>query len=227
MKTRKYFAPAEIAQLFEHLKHRRLSLPNWKIKTDTLLLWLMLATGLRVSEALALRKKDLRFRKGKPSLRCKTKGGGKRTVILSAPMWQALKQYVTAKEVFRGPRANDFVFELIGRRGKMSRQGTWKRFKQYLAAAGLPKSLTLHSLRHTFASMLLARTSAPELVQHVLHHRSMEATARYLHHLSQGGTRYVEALLNVPLTDMAADALGYKITTKNSTKKTETEGYIA
>lgn len=145
-------------------------------------------TGLRVSELCNLRVGDLQPDVG--YLRCVGKGNKERVVPLGARAWEALDRY---QEEVRPNLIQDdaqpSVF--LTRLGvPFTRQGLWKLMKGYACAAGLGKRVTPHSLRHSFASHLLANGAPLRIIQEMLGHADITTTQRYTH-VDSGRLKFV------------------------------------
>lgn len=123
-------------------------------KRDIALVEVMLGSGLRVSEALALRAGDviLNGRNGEVTVR-RGKGGVHRVVPLTSPVRQAVKAYLDSQP---GLQPDDPLW--VGERGPLhDRSGVFQMLKKYARLAGLdPDLISPHILRHTFASRYLA-----------------------------------------------------------------------
>ncbi len=121
---------------------------------DIALVELLLGTGLRISEALALQHNDLTLnpRSGEVRVR-RGKGGISRTVPLTATVRQALRDYL---ELYPELEADDPLW--MGERGALkSPSGVFRMLKKYARLAGLDETaVSPHVLRHTFATRYLA-----------------------------------------------------------------------
>lgn len=136
---------------------------------DGVLLRLMIATGIRVGSAIGLDVEDVDLDAGHLHLR-RTKGGGADRVIVPDPMIPVLRGYIAGRTA--GP-----LFP--GRRGRTTSRHVGRRFAIWLDRAGITRSASPHSLRHSFATRLLARTGDLRLVQQALGHRSIASTTVY------------------------------------------------
>ena len=138
------------------------------------LLRLLYAGGLRVSEVVALRWRDLQERHTGGQVTVFGKGGTTRVVVVSAETWRELV-------ALRGDAgADDPVFR-SQKGGALSRQQAWQIVKTAAARAGLPENLSPHWLRHAHASHAMDRGAPIALVQATLGHASVQTTGRYLH----------------------------------------------
>ena len=147
---------------------------------DRAMLELLYATGLRVSELVALEQSQVNPRQG--VLRITGKGARDRLVPLGEVAADWLRVYLEqARPVLMEHRApSEGVF--VTRRGAgMTRQAFWYRIKQYAAVAGIPVALSPHTLRHAFATHLLDHGADLRVVQMLLGHSSLSTTQIYTH----------------------------------------------
>jgi len=146
---------------------------------DRALLELLYATGLRVSELCNLTLDNIYFDAG--YLRCTGKGQKERVVPFSEKAASALKKYIDGpRGSFTEDPQNRFVF--LSRRGtKISRKTVWKLIKQYARQAGIQKKISPHTLRHSFASHLLANNAPLRVIQEMLGHADITTTQIYTH----------------------------------------------
>src|SRR5207302_7960898 len=156
------------------------------------LLELLYATGLRVSELIALplagAQRDPGF------LLVRGKGGRERVVPLSAPSRQALAAYLECRSHFL-PRnqPSRWLFPSRGADGHLTRQRCGQLLKELALAAGLdPAKLSPHVLRHAFASHLLDHGADLRSVQQMLGHADIATTQIYTHVQSERLRRLVE-----------------------------------
>jgi integrase/recombinase XerD len=145
---------------------------------DQALLELLYATGLRVSELVGLTLKQLDLRRG--VVRPLGKGSKERVVPMVAVAVDKLQLYLNqARPRLLQGRESPYVF--VNRRGgKLSRQGFWKLLKQYALKAGV-KTLSPHTLRHSFATHLLTRGANLRVLQLLLGHADLATTQIYTH----------------------------------------------
>ncbi|MBU4200725.1 MAG: site-specific tyrosine recombinase XerD [Verrucomicrobia bacterium] len=146
---------------------------------DRALLEIFYATGLRVSEMCTLRLDDLHFDAG--YLQCVGKGQKERVVPFSEKSGKMLSHYLdhVRPRLSRDP-ANRVVF--LTQRGKgFDRRSVWKLVKRYARNAGITKSISPHTLRHSFASHLLHNGAPLRVIQEMLGHADITTTQIYTH----------------------------------------------
>lgn len=142
-------------------------------KKHQLLLALSYGAGLRVSEVVSLKVKDLDFEKGLLTVR-HGKGRKDRVSILPRVLISDLRGFCTNKTV------NNFVFEReYG--GFLTTRTAQKIFATALVKAAIHKEASFHSLRHSFATHLLESGVNLRIIQELLGHASSRTTERYTH----------------------------------------------
>jgi integrase/recombinase XerD len=146
---------------------------------DTALLELIYATGLRVSEILALTVDDIHWQVG--YLVAFGKGRKERVVPIGRTAYEALKRYMEdARPQLLGGGESSLLF--LNRAGKgLTRQAFWKMVKRYAAQAGLRKEVHPHTFRHSFATHLLEGGADLRSVQIMLGHADISTTQIYTH----------------------------------------------
>jgi integrase/recombinase XerD len=155
---------------------------------DAAMIELLYATGLRVSELVKLRLRDLNFDAG--YLMATGKGRKERLVPVGEAALQAVRAYVEGgRSGFAGTRAIDTLF-LTHHGRAMTRQGFWKLLGRYARAAGIRKPISPHKLRHSFATHLVERGADLRAVQAMLGHSDIGTTEIYTH-VSRGHLRSV------------------------------------
>ncbi len=147
---------------------------------------ILYATGLRVSELLALGRLDLA--EGAQMLMIKGKGGKERLVPLSDTAARA------AAALVADTPESPFLFPGRDPGEPMTRQGFWRMVKHVALVAGLdPGGVSPHVLRHSFASHMLARGADLRSLQALLGHADIATTQIYTHVLAERLQRLVDA----------------------------------
>jgi len=168
------------------------------------LLELVYATGLRVSELVALPKSAARTKQ--PLISVIGKGNKERLVALSEPARAAMKDYrKLLDEIAPGAATSRWLFPADGESGHLSRQVFARDLKTLAAAAGISaKRISPHVLRHAFASHLLQGGADLRVVQDLLGHADISTTQIYTHVLDERAKAMVRDLH--PLGDDEAKA---------------------
>jgi integrase/recombinase XerD len=146
---------------------------------DRALLEVMYACGLRASEAIDLELRDLDLDEG--VLRARGKGSKERLVPIGQSAVGALRTYIEhgRGELVKGrPEPHLFV---NFRGGPLTRQGLYKIVRRHAESAGLADRMSPHTLRHTFATHLLAGGCDLRSVQEMLGHADVATTQLYTH----------------------------------------------
>lgn len=143
---------------------------------DKAMLEVLYATGIRVSELIALNVDDVNLPAG--VLRCKSKNKERYIPIYSAAV-KALTEYIDfiREQMIASPNEPALFVNMNGER--MSRQGFWKLIKTYQQRAGIEKDITPHTLRHSFAAHLLENGADLRSIQEMLGHSDISTTQIY------------------------------------------------
>jgi integrase/recombinase XerD len=146
---------------------------------DRALLEVMYACGLRASEAIELELADLDL--DRRELRARGKGNKERIVPVGSEAARALGVYlIRGRPRLVGDRYENRLF--VNHRGSgLTRQGLYKIVQRYAAAAGLASKMSPHTLRHTFATHLLAGGCDVRSLQEMLGHADVATTQLYTH----------------------------------------------
>lgn len=157
---------------------------------DKAILELLYATGMRVSELTNLKTEDVNIAEG--YLRCTGKGKKVRVVPFGGKAKQFLNRYMNdARQLLLKDKVSANVF--ITHAGKtFSRKTIWKMIKTYARRAGITHEVHPHTLRHSFASHLLANGAELRIIQEMLGHSDIATTQIYTH-VDQGRLRSVHA----------------------------------
>ena len=149
--------------------------PDWVLARDAAVLSLLYAAGLRISEALAIRRADAPVEAG-AILRVLGKGGKVRAAAVIAPAARAVADYLALCPF--GLAADGPLF--VGTRGgPLSPRIVQLAVERMRGALGLSADATPHALRHSFATHLLARGGDLRSIQELLGHASLSTTQGY------------------------------------------------
>jgi integrase/recombinase XerD len=142
---------------------------------NRIILRLLYASGVRVSELCGLRWRDLSQRDQGGQITVYGKGSKTRAIVIPATVWDDL----TALRGEAGPDAPVFRSPKTG--GPLTSGQVWRIVKGAAERAGLGKAVSPHFLRHAHASHSLDRGAPIHLVQSTLGHASVSTTGRYTH----------------------------------------------
>ena len=146
---------------------------------DRALLELMYACGLRASEAIGLQPRDVDLEAG--VLVARGKGAKERVVPVGSKAIAAVRAYLEhGRPKLVGLRDEPRLFVNL-RGGGLTRQGLYKIVQRHAATAGLADRMSPHTLRHTFATHLLAGGCDLRSVQEMLGHADIATTQIYTH----------------------------------------------
>jgi integrase/recombinase XerD len=146
---------------------------------DKAMLELLYATGARASEVANMKQSNLNLDIG--YLRCIGKGNKERVIPVGKVAIAAVKKYlVELRPKIANVHSEDFL--LLSRTGRpLSRIEVWRLVKKYALRAGMPRNLTVHTLRHCFATHLLSGGADLRSVQEMLGHVDISTTQIYTH----------------------------------------------
>lgn len=158
---------------------------------NTCLMELLYATGMRVSELVSL---PVSAARGDPQmLLVRGKGGKERMVPLSPPARDALSDWLERRDadedlakLERGKKLSHFLFPSRGKLGHLTRHRFYSLIKELAVAGGVaPGKVSPHTLRHAFATHLLARGADLRAIQTLLGHADVATTEIYTHVLEE------------------------------------------
>jgi integrase/recombinase XerD len=148
------------------------------------LLELLYATGLRVSELVAL--PAAAARRDQRMLVVRGKGGKERLVPLNEAAKRAMREYLARLAAQERDAGSKWLFPSFGESGHLTRQHAARELKALAAAAGIAADrLSPHVLRHAFASHLLQNGADLRVVQTLLGHADISTTQIYTHVLDE------------------------------------------
>ena len=147
---------------------------------DRCLIELLYSCGLRVSEVCALRLSDLFFDEG--FVRVIGKGDKQRVVPISPRAVHEIHNWLDARaDIAVKPEDEDVLFVSARRGRRLSRVTVFHNIKLHVAAAGIEKSVSPHTFRHTFATHLLEGGASLPAIQAMLGHEDIGTTEIYTH----------------------------------------------
>ena len=157
---------------------------------NTCLMELLYATGMRVTELVSL---PIAAARGNPQmLLVRGKGGKERMVPLSAAALNAISDWLDVRDTAedlakrKGIPASKFLFPSRGKDGHLTRHRFFVLIKELAVAAGIsPESVTPHTIRHAFATHLLAGGADLRAIQTMLGHADLATTEIYTHVLDE------------------------------------------
>jgi len=144
---------------------------------DRAILELLYGSGLRISELTGMDVDDLDLEER--SLRVLGKGGKEREVPLGSFGHDAVSAYLTRGRPGLATVATRGALFLNARGGRLSRQSCARLLGRYVRLAGIDRRVTLHTLRHSFATHLLEGGADVRVVQELLGHASVATTQIY------------------------------------------------
>ena len=147
---------------------------------DKAILETLYATGSRASEVVGLKLADLHLDSG--FCKCTGKGSKQRVVPLGRPAVESLRAYLEGlrPDLVRAVPEAPWVF--VSRGGRiLTREMLWILVKKYVRRAGLNIKVSPHTLRHSFATHLLAGGADLRTVQELLGHANIRTTQHYTH----------------------------------------------
>jgi integrase/recombinase XerC len=159
------------------------------LRRDRALLELLYAAGLRVSELTGLNLEDME--QNEKMLRVRGKGNKERIVPYGAKAQEALEKYWPLREQLllqtsgsggmrrAAPRTNAIFLNYAGRR--LTQRSVGRIVKKYVKLVNINWDLHPHSLRHAFATHLLADGADLRAIQELLGHQSLSTTQKYTH----------------------------------------------
>ena len=207
----KVLSEDEVDQLLDAARHSGRNTSDQL--RNTCLMELLYATGMRVSELVSLRVSAAR---GDPRLLLiMGKGGKERLVPLSDPAREALAAWLVQRDrtdeaaQAKGKPASIYLFPSRGSAGYLTRHRFYLLIKEFALTAGVdPSKVTPHTLRHAFATHLLANGADLRAIQTMLGHADVATTEIYTHVLE---ARLSELVLeNHPLAKAARRSSGGK-----------------
>jgi len=146
---------------------------------DRAILEFLYATGVRISELIHIKRKDILSEV--ELVRVIGKGQKERIIPIGKIALRSVKRYLQeARPTLAKQNSEDFLF-LNRRGGPFSRMGLWKILRKYVTQAGIKKKVSPHTIRHSFATHLLKAGADLRAVQEMLGHADISTTQIYTH----------------------------------------------
>jgi len=157
-----------------------LGAPGWNDQfplRDRAVLAVLYATGCRASEVAGLRLADVKLEQS--FCRCLGKGNKERIVSLNPVAMKAIQDYLTRERPLQARlRENEYLF--LTRSGRtLTRINIWQLVKRYALRTGCGNKVSPHTLRHSFATHMLAGGAEIRALQEILGHASIRTTQIY------------------------------------------------
>jgi len=143
---------------------------------DSAILELLYSSGLRVSELTGINMPDLDLKA--MIVKVLGKGSKERIAPMGSIAAQALEKYLPGRLALK-PRGDSLFVNSRG--GRLTTRSVDRIIKKYAVIAGIPKNISPHVLRHTFATHLLGGGADLRAIQEMLGHKSLSTTQRYTH----------------------------------------------
>jgi integrase/recombinase XerD len=177
-KVDRYLPKALSPHQVDDLLELPMRLPTPERLRDKAMLELLYATGMRVSELVALNTRDLNMEA--ECVRCVGKGGRERILPISGSAITSIEEYldIARTQLARGAAQKTEALFLNHRGKRLTRQGFWLILKGYAEELGLG-DLTPHTLRHSFAAHMISGGADIRSVQALLGHASLSTTQIY------------------------------------------------
>ena len=183
----RYLTPQEVKVLLKAVASRK----GATAERDRIMLKLFLGTGIRLAELVGLDIADVRLDDKKLRLR-QVKGGHSQERFLNTDLRRALRKFIRGRK--KVLTDSDALF-LSNRNTRISTRQVQERMKLWLRWAGLDGKITIHGLRHTFATALYGRTRNLLLVSKALGHAQVATTQVYAHIADEELEDALEALI--------------------------------
>lgn len=167
-KSREPLSQEAVLQLFHSAKSLQ----------ERAMLHLFYSCGLRRSEGEALNTRDIHFKEQLLYVRS-GKGAKRRAVPMPMQVATDLENYYRQQRIHQVARNDESAFMLNKTGGRMRGQGYQNILKELTGRTGLPEEITLHHLRHSIATHLLANGMTIELLRQFLGHSHLETTQIY------------------------------------------------
>lgn len=194
-----FLAPSQVLALKSYCRDRALqaaAVGRKQAVRDWGILHVALDAGLRVSEICDLQIRDIILDTAHASVIVRDgKGGKKRGVRIGSALQRHLVDYLAWKEQIGESTSGRAPLFVSSRGGPLTRTAVYRIFRKHADRVGIPKRFSIHSCRHTYASLLYKASDFNlRLVQKQLGHRSIQTTQIYADVLNEDAVVAVENL---------------------------------
>jgi len=176
-KVRKYLPKAISQEDVEKLLSAPARRPGPRSLRDSAILEVLYASGMRVSELVALNVGDVNL--ASANVRCVGKANKERIIPIYPQAAKAIEKYVTEGRIQLLRDSSEKALFLNHRGRRLTRQGLWLIIKRYVEEVGIAVPVTPHTLRHSFATHMLSGGADLQDVQALLGHASISTTQIY------------------------------------------------
>jgi integrase/recombinase XerD len=171
--------PISISQV-RLLLEQPAKLSTSEARRDRAMLELLYASGMRISELVALNLGDVNTG-GDCFVRCFGKGRKERILPLYEQVTRTVQSYIDEDRPKLAHGKKEKALFLNARGERLTRQGFWQKLKEYARTAGLSDHVSPHTLRHSFATHMLSGGADLRSVQELLGHANISTTQVYTH----------------------------------------------
>jgi integrase/recombinase XerD len=171
--------PISISQV-RLLLEQPAKLSTAEARRDRAMLELLYASGMRISELVALNLGDVNTA-GDHFVRCFGKGRKERIIPLYEQITKTVQNYIDEDRHKLAHGKKGSALFLNARGDRLTRQGFWQKLKEYARTAGLNEHISPHTLRHSFATHMLSGGADLRSVQELLGHANISTTQVYTH----------------------------------------------
>ena len=146
---------------------------------DKAMLEILYATGMKVSELMALNLSDVNLKIGCVKCRNAKDSSKNRVILLYPTAVKVVGEYISASRSYFVAGSGETSLFVNTNGSRMTRQGFWKLLKGYADEAGINKTITPHTLRHSFATHLLENGADINDIKSILGHADISSTNVY------------------------------------------------
>ena len=158
---------------------------DFKGVRDKAMLELLYATGMKVSELMSLNISDVNLKMGCVKCRNSKDASKNRIILLYPSAVKVVGEYISNSRSYFVSDPDEASLFVNTNGGRMTRQGFWKLLKMYAGEAGISKSITPHTLRHSFATHLLENGADINDIKSILGHADISSTNVYSEFIKQ------------------------------------------